>query len=102
MPYKVTANLCVEVDDEQAANEDEAKLAAIDQLSDYFRYNTWVDLLSVQKFEKSISPFDESRCRLGFCAKKKVHYEGGGDRDFLERILKGICPVCGSFTIQAE
>ena len=99
MPYKVTANICVEVDDEQAANEDEAKLAAIDQLSDYFRHNTWVDLLTVCK-TKSVSPFDEGKCRLGFCAKKQISYAGGGSKQFLESTKKGICPICGTFTLE--
>jgi len=51
MPYRVTANICLEVDDDRAQDEEQAKLAAIEDLGDFFRHHQWVDLLEVEKIE---------------------------------------------------
>jgi len=36
----------------------------------------------------------EPLCRLGHCVKKGRHY-GGGDSTVFNKLLNGICPICG-------
>jgi ssDNA-binding Zn-finger/Zn-ribbon topoisomerase 1 len=36
----------------------------------------------------------ETLCWFGFCTVKKVLYSGG-NREVKEKLMKGICPICG-------
>ncbi len=47
--WVVSAEIRLEVED--ADTEEDAKVAAVEDLSDYFRYNTWPDLLVAKKIE---------------------------------------------------
>ena len=51
MPYRVTANICLDIDDDRAQNEEQAKLAAIEDLGDFLRHHQWERLLKVEKTE---------------------------------------------------
>lgn len=51
MPFIVTADIRLRVEDDQAQNEEQAKVAAIEQLSDFLRDHTWPDLLKAQRVE---------------------------------------------------
>lgn len=52
MAYRVTANICLVVDDDQAQDEEQAKLAAIEQLGDFFAHHQWLELFQVEKIEE--------------------------------------------------
>lgn len=48
-------------------------------------------------FRKSPEPIKVERpslCRVGYCAKSNVHYQGAA-RTMLGSFRKGICPICG-------
>ena len=51
MPFIVTADIHLRVEDDQAQNEEQAKVAAIEQLSDFLRHHTWPELLKAQRVE---------------------------------------------------
>jgi len=55
MPFDVTANIRLSVDDEQAKDEEQAKQVAIEQLGDFFLKHTWPELL---KAERVVVPND--------------------------------------------
>ena len=40
----------------------------------------------------------EPLCRLGYCAKKKFHFQGVVDNTVAEKYRNGICPICGGST----
>jgi len=49
MPFIVTADIRLRVEDDQAKTEDQAKIVALCDLSDFLRYHTWPELLKVQR-----------------------------------------------------
>ena len=49
MPFVVTSNLRLQVEDDQAQNEEQAKVAAIEQLCDFFVHHTFAELLQARK-----------------------------------------------------
>jgi hypothetical protein len=51
MPFIVTADIRLRVEDDQAKTEEQAKVVAIDQLSDYLRHHTWPELLKAERVE---------------------------------------------------
>ena len=80
MPFIVTADIRLEVGDEQAKTEEQAKVAAIEQLSDFLRYHTWPELLKVQRVENG----------------KTEHRKELEERDII------LCPKCGSDDINCD
>ena len=60
MAIRVTANICLEV--EEAETDEEAKKAAIDQLSDFFVHHTFEELLTVERDEEPSAEPHCSRC----------------------------------------
>jgi len=51
MPFIVTADIRLWVEDDQAKTEEQAKVVAIEQLSDYLRNHSWPELLKAQRVE---------------------------------------------------
>ncbi|NQT31211.1 MAG: hypothetical protein HQ588_02660 [Deltaproteobacteria bacterium] len=80
MPFIVTADIRLRVEDDQAQNEEQAKVAAIEQFSDYLRYHTWPELLKAQRVE----------------AGKTEHRKEYGEGDII------LCPHCGSDDIDCD
>jgi len=80
MPFIVTADIHLRVEDEQAQNEEQAKVAAIEQLSDYLRHHTWPELLKAQRVE----------------AGKTVYRKELEEGDIVS------CPACGSDDIDCD
>lgn len=85
MPFIVTADIRLEVDDDQAQNEEQAKVVAIEQLSDFLRDHTWLELLKAQRVEDG-----PEYCWLGYCRTHEIRYGGGHHPD----IEAGKCPIC--------
>ena len=53
--------------------------------------------LPAKKFVTSPEPVTaefKDTCRLGYCATKNGHYQGG-DGDIRAKLRAGICPICG-------
>ncbi|HUT68147.1 MAG TPA: hypothetical protein VMW86_06320 [Dehalococcoidales bacterium] len=51
MPFDVTADIRFRVEDDQAKTEEQAKIVALCDLSDFLRHHPWSELLKVQRVE---------------------------------------------------
>ena len=80
MAYDVTADIRFRVGDYQAQNEEQAKVAAIEQLSDFLRHHTWPEVLKVQRVEDG----------------KTVYRKELEEGDIVS------CPACGSDDIDCD
>lgn len=80
MPFVVTADIRLQVEDDQAQTEEQAKTAAIEQLADYLRDHTWHDLLKAQRFEPG----------------KVEHRKEVDEGDII------VCPHCGGIDLDTE
>jgi len=80
MPFIVTADIRLRVEDDQAQTEEQAKTAAIEQLSDYLRNHSWPGLLKAQRVENG----------------KTEHRKELDEGDII------LCPHCGSDDIDCD
>jgi|GEM_PF-1589046 len=80
MPFIVTADIRLLIGDDQAKTEEQAKVAAIEQLSDYLRNHSWPELLKVQRVEDG----------------KTVYRKELEEGDIVS------CPKCGSDDIDCD
>lgn len=49
----------------------------------------------VQDARSILAQYQEAAlCRLGHCREKNSHYSGG-DKETMDKLKQGICPVCG-------
>ncbi len=63
MSWRVSAEIVLDV--EEADNEEQAKLAAVEQMGDFFRHNTWPDLFKAEKVEDPTNAYAlPPRCPL--------------------------------------
>jgi len=80
MAFDVTAVIRLRVEDDQAKTEEQAKIVALCDLSDFLRHHTWPEVLKVQRVED------------GKTERRKELEEG----DIV------CCPVCGSDDIDCD
>jgi len=92
MPFDVTADIRLRVEDDQAKTEEQAKIVALCDLSDFLRHHTWAELLKVQWYEngkvehrKEIEEGDIISCPR--C--------GSVDHDCDEAPSRAKCNTCG-------
>ena len=92
MPFIVTADISLRVEDDQAQNEEQAKVAAIEQLSDFLRHHTWPELLKVQRVEDGKT---EHRKELDEGDIILCPHCGSDDLDCDDMPSAGKCSSCG-------